>query len=106
MARLSRKDFSASCRLPWATSTSPTLLYETERSRCHPALPGSALARRSAMARAGGKVFSAACRLPCATITSPTLLDHTERKRCVYEFPGDPLGSWTMRRKAEVDTVR
>ena len=41
---------SASARSPWATSTSPILPCETDRSRCQSAFPGSALARRSAMA--------------------------------------------------------
>ena len=39
-------------RSPWATCTSPILLWLTERSRCQPALPGSAAARRSLIARA------------------------------------------------------
>src|ERR1700719_4501291 len=39
MASPSRKDFSASGRLPCATSTSPTRSYDTDRSRCQPALP-------------------------------------------------------------------
>ena len=46
MARKSRNALSASGRLPWATSTSPTRSYDTDRSRCHPAFPGSALASR------------------------------------------------------------
>ncbi len=47
--------FQASARFPCTTSTSPTLSWETERSLCHPALPGSALARRSAIARLSWK---------------------------------------------------
>ena len=38
-------------RSPCATRTSPILLWLTERSRCHSALPGSAAASRSRMAR-------------------------------------------------------
>ena len=40
----------AGCPAP--RSTSPILLCDTERSRCHPALPGSALAMGSAIAAA------------------------------------------------------
>ena len=38
---------------PWATSTSPILLWLTERSRCHPALPGSARGEAFADAASG-----------------------------------------------------
>jgi len=42
---------SASSSSPCAFKTSPTLSYDTDRSRCHPALPGSEAARRSIIAR-------------------------------------------------------
>ena len=93
MTWLSRKVFRASGRLPWATSTSPTQSYDTDRSRCHPALPGSALASRSKMTWLSRKVFRASGRLPWATSTTPTLLYDTDRSRCHRAFAGLALAS-------------
>ncbi len=46
MVRLASYADRAAGRSPAATATSPTLSWLTDRSRCQPALPGSAPVRR------------------------------------------------------------
>jgi hypothetical protein len=58
-----------------ASCTSPTLSYDTDRSRCQLALAGSDFASRSMMARLSWYDVSAAARSPRAFCTSPTLFN-------------------------------
>jgi hypothetical protein len=46
-----KADLAVAGRLPCARKMSPSLSFETERSRCQPALPGSDCARREIMSR-------------------------------------------------------
>ena len=78
---------------PCATSTSPILLWLTERSRCHSVLAGSRAASASRIASPLRYAASAPGPSPCATSTSPILSWLTERSRCHSVLAGSRAAS-------------
>ena len=73
---------SASSSLPCATSTSPTLSYEIDRSRCHCVLLRSAAARRSADGEAVAVGLERLLELALRHQHVADLSYETDRSRC------------------------
>ena len=106
MARDSRYAVKAPAPSPCATSTSPTLVWLTDRSRCHDALLGSDAAKRSAMARDSRYAVKAPAPSPCATSTLPILLWLTDRSRCHDALLGFCLTKSLRRVSTDLSSLR